>query len=78
MTAGSDEKIEYLKRNFGLNENYLINYKNSSFRERIMSVTENRGVDYIFDCVGGSYWQMNAECLSTGKLSGMLCQARSS
>lgn len=29
-----------------------------------MKLTDNKGVDLVLDCVGGTYWQRNLDCLS--------------
>ena len=62
-TVGSEEKREYLEKK--LNVTQAINYKNeANFAERILELTKNRGVDLIFDCVGGEYWEKNVACLA--------------
>jgi len=64
VTVGSDNKKNYLNKRFNLNENYLINYKTEDFHQRILNQTNNRGVDFLFDCVGSSYWQKNIDSLA--------------
>jgi tumor protein p53-inducible protein 3 len=71
VTVGNDEKIENLQRKFNLNKNHLINYKTRNFSEQVLTMTGNRGVDFIFDCVGGSNWQMNSECLGMGQYTAL-------
>ncbi len=64
-TVGSQDKREYLEKK--LNVTKAINYKLSdeeNFHEVIQKLTDNKGVDVIFDCVGASYWQKNLASLS--------------
>ncbi len=47
-----------------------INYRDSDFVEEVKTLTGNRGVDVIFDLVGGSYLERNLNTLATdGRLS---------
>lgn len=55
-----------------------INYKTQDFVEEIMRATENKGVDYIVDYVGGPYFQRNmavaardARIVMLGRMGGM-------
>jgi NADPH2:quinone reductase len=50
-TASSDEKLQRLEA-FGLDHG--INYATQSFVERIMQLTDSRGVDVVLDSIGGS------------------------
>lgn len=64
-TCGSDTKKAYLENS--LNVTKAFNYKTESeqnFHEHIMKLTNNQGVNFVFDCVGGSYWQKNLDSLS--------------
>jgi len=57
-TAGSDEKIEFLKK---MNVGKTINYKEKAFEE----VLKDEKIDVILDMVGGDYTQKNLEILNT-------------
>ncbi|OAL52698.1 quinone oxidoreductase putative [Pyrenochaeta sp. DS3sAY3a] len=55
-----------------------VNYKTQDFVEEIMRATENKGVDYIVDYVGGPYFQRNmavaardARIVMLGRMGGM-------
>src|SRR5688500_2384289 len=50
-TASSDEKLERLKSEFGLDHG--INYASENFAERTRELTDGRGADVILDSVGG-------------------------
>lgn len=49
--AGSEEKIRYLKNEFGFDE--ALNYKDSNFEQQLKDATP-QGVDIYFDNVGGT------------------------
>jgi NADPH2:quinone reductase len=66
-TAGSDEKVAACER-LGAKG---INYKTTDFVRAIQDVTSKRGVDIVFDIVGGDYFPRNIECLA---LHGRLLQ----
>ncbi len=61
-TCGSGEKKRFLEEN--LNVTRAINYKEESFEKSVRELTGGRGVDVVFDCVGGSYWRQNLESLA--------------
>jgi len=52
--ASSDEKLE-VARNAGAD--VLINYSTESLKERLKEITEGKGVDVIYDPVGGSFFE---------------------
>ena len=63
-TVGSDEKKEKLEKDFNVTR--CFNYKKpveENFAELIMQQTNQLGVNLVLDCVGGSYWQKNLDCL---------------
>lgn len=60
-TAGSDEKLENAKK---LGADETINYNNSDFAEEVKRITENKGVNIIFDQIGASVWEKNIQSLS--------------
>ena len=49
-TAGSEEKLAYLKAS---GVHHPINYQTSNFESEIKKITSGEGVDVIFDAVGG-------------------------
>lgn len=49
-TAGTGEKIQYLNT---LGVTHAINYNTHDFENEIKNITEGKGVDVIFDAVGG-------------------------
>jgi NADPH2:quinone reductase len=61
VTAGSNEKCRACE---AIGAKNAINYKTEDFAERIMSLTDGKGVDVILDMVAGDYLQRNLKCLS--------------
>ena len=61
VTAGTDKKISFAK---SLGSLEGINYKKEEFAAIVKEMTANKGVNVILDCVGGSYWKQNADCLA--------------
>ena len=63
-TAGSDWKLEKA-RELGADE--VINYTTiPNFSQRVMELTDGKGVDMIFDVVGASVWDENLLSLGRG------------
>lgn len=61
VTAGSDEKCRFCEQ---LGAEKAINYKTEDFKERILELTDKRGVDVILDMIGGDYTPLNLQCLA--------------
>ncbi|XP_076337666.1 quinone oxidoreductase PIG3-like isoform X2 [Tachypleus tridentatus] len=61
VTAGSEEKI---KKAIELGAKEGFNYKQEDFSEKILQITEGRGVNVILDCVGASYWEKNVKSIA--------------
>lgn len=62
-TAGSDEKLGVIRQ---LGADHTINYRHSDLRESVKALTDNRGVDVIFDPVGGDIFDASMRCLNWG------------
>lgn len=58
-SASNPAQLESLRR-FGLDEG--INYRTESVSERVLALTEGRGVDLAVDCVGGSLIPQLLDC----------------
>jgi NADPH2:quinone reductase len=61
VTAGRDEKCQAC---LDLGADHAINYKTSDFAERVLALTQGRGVDVILDMVAGSYVAREVGCLA--------------
>ena len=62
ITSGSEVKLERAKR-FG---GGTWNHRQSDFVREINSLTGNRGVNVVLDCVGGEVWQKSLAALARG------------
>lgn len=59
-------KHEYLK---SIGVHHCIDYRTEDFEQRVMEITEGKGVELICDAVGGEYWKKGFRCLSaTGRI----------
>jgi NADPH:quinone reductase len=66
-TAGTDDKVKFCE---SLGAAKAINYKTENFKDRILKLTNDRGVDVILDMIGGDYTQPNIDCLADdGRMS---------
>ena len=65
MTVGTDDKREYLARNFGIPENRMFNSRNTRFASEIRRATGGRGVDVILNSLIGELldesWRLTAD-----------------
>ena len=60
-TAGSGWKLEKAKE---LEADEGINYRETpDFAQRVKELTDGKGVDLVFDCVGAAVWEQNLMCL---------------
>jgi NADPH:quinone reductase-like Zn-dependent oxidoreductase len=62
-TAGSDEKLALASK---LGAHYCINYTTSDFSEEVKRLTEKRGVDVVFEHIGGDVLRASIPLLARG------------
>lgn len=62
-TTSSEEKAKFLR---DLGVDHVINYTEESFDERIWELTNKRGVDAVFNTVGGNTWTKGLRSLQNG------------
>lgn len=62
-TAGSDDKLEYLRR---LGVDHPINYRREDFAEAVRRQRGNAGLDVVFDSLGGSAVRKGLSLLAAG------------
>ena len=60
-TAGSEIK---LKAALDRGAHYAINYQEQNFREKVMGLTSNKGVNAVYDPIGGSIFSESLRCLA--------------
>ena len=62
-TAGSETKVNYLKQ---LGVQHTINYNTQDFETVIKKITQQKGIDVIFDAVGGKSVKKGMRLLAPG------------
>lgn len=62
VTAGAKEKLEMTAK---LGAAAGFNYKDEDFSKKVLEFTKGAGADIILDCIGGSNWEKNVDCLNT-------------
>ncbi len=62
-TVGSEKK---LKRAKALGADWVINYNAWDFSDEVLQLTEERGVDLVFEHVGPATWRKSVRCLAKG------------
>ena len=62
-TCGSEEKVAYLKNN---GVHYPINYRKNDFEDVVRKVIEKKGLDAVFDPVGGKSVKKDFRLLGAG------------
>ena len=60
-TTGQDEKRDYCS---GLGAHLVVNYNTQNFVEEIMSFTQGKGVNVVFDIAGGDFINLNLQALA--------------
>jgi putative PIG3 family NAD(P)H quinone oxidoreductase len=63
VTAGSEAKC---RRCVELGAAAAIDYKKEDFAQRVLDLTDGKGVDVILDSIGASYLEGNLRCLALG------------
>ena len=60
-TAGSSEKLEAAS---ALGADYTINYREENVAKRVREITQKRGVDVVFEHIGGETFENSLKCLA--------------
>ena len=60
-TVGSDEKIDKAK---SCGYDHIINYNKENFSEKVLEITNNKGVSVVYDGVGKSTFEDSLKCLA--------------
>lgn len=62
-TAGSDAKLDYLRR---MGVHHVINYREQDFAKRIQQLTDGKGVDVVINTLSGDAIQKGLKLLAPG------------
>ncbi len=60
-TAGSEEKLEIARRH---GATHAIDYRTRNFRDEVLALTGGRGVDAVYDPVGGEVFMQSLRCMA--------------
>lgn len=60
-TASSTEKLDLVRAH---GADHAINYREQNFRERVLEITGGRGVDAVYDPVGGDVFMQSLRCMA--------------
>ncbi|RUS18652.1 hypothetical protein BC937DRAFT_88492, partial [Endogone sp. FLAS-F59071] len=60
-TAGSDNKVQLAEE---LGATTAFNYKTTDWKEKILELTDGKGVDLIVDFIGKDYFEKNLACIA--------------
>ncbi|MEO7446898.1 MAG: NAD(P)H-quinone oxidoreductase [Humibacillus sp.] len=63
VTAGSAEKLDYCA---SLGADFLVNYRDEDFVDRVRELTGGHGADVVLDNMGAKYLSRNVEVLAPG------------
>jgi NADPH2:quinone reductase len=62
-TAGSDEKLEFARRQ---GAHHALNYREGNWVDEVKETTGGRGADVIYDPVGGDVFDLSTKCIALG------------
>ena len=60
-TAGSQAKLDAAREH---GADHLVNYRDNDFRDVVLEITDNRGVDAVYDPVGGDIFKQSLRCMA--------------
>lgn len=64
VTVGSEEKREFLAKNFGIPRDRMFSSRDISFAEDVMRATGGRGVDVLLNSLAGPLLQASWDCVA--------------
>jgi NADPH2:quinone reductase len=62
-TAGSDAKLSFARQQ---GASHVLNYGDAGWVEEVKRLTGGRGVDVVFDPVGGDVFELSTKCMAAG------------
>jgi acyl transferase domain-containing protein/NADPH:quinone reductase-like Zn-dependent oxidoreductase len=64
VTAGTPEKRDFLAQTYGISESHIFSSRTPEFKDGIMQVTNNRGVDVVVNCLSGHLLQQTWDLIA--------------
>lgn len=62
-TTSTDEKADFLR---DLGVDHIIDYTTEAFDREVWDITDKRGVDFCYNCVGGETWTTSMRSMAQG------------
>lgn len=63
-TCGSQDKRDFLKRHFGLDDSHILSSRDTSFAEGVFGLTNGRGVDVALNSLAGELLHATWSCIA--------------
>lgn len=63
-TVGSQDKIEYLNKTFGIPRNKIFHSRDLTFRQDVLEATNGRGVDVVLNSLSGELLHGSWDCVA--------------
>lgn len=63
VTVGSPEKREYMKREYGLQDDQIFNSRDETFVKDVMQATRSKGVDVVLNSLSGPLLHASCACV---------------
>lgn len=63
-TAGTQEKRDFIQRQYGIPAEHIFSSRNASFKEAILRVTAGRGVDVVLNTLSSALLQASLEAIA--------------
>lgn len=64
VTCGSDAKAELLVKEFGIAEDHIFSSRNTTFRDKLQSLTNGQGVDVVLNSLSGEMFRESCNSLA--------------
>ncbi|RYC63993.1 hypothetical protein CHU98_g2250 [Xylaria longipes] len=64
VTAGTQEKQDFLHKTYGIPRSHLFSSRDTSFKEGVHLLTRSRGVDIVLNCLSGDGVMASWDCVA--------------
>ena len=64
VSAGSDEKREFLQTHYDIPNDHIFSSRDTSFVSKLKSITQNKGVDVVLNSLAGELLQESFNCIA--------------
>ncbi|KJZ80104.1 hypothetical protein HIM_00818 [Hirsutella minnesotensis 3608] len=63
-TVGNRDKVSHLVSEYGIPEDHIFSSRDASFADRVMDMTDGRGVDLVLNSLGGELFDAAWDCVA--------------